>query len=193
MRRRKVSGIKRLNRGAGTNASCLAPALLLLATLSLGLAAPGFAGEIIKSRTFDDLVKIALKDGEKTTLDSTAENLGLKGKTPTKVIYFEGNHTPDGFEHTFNVTLDSEKDAAKATGVVWVVTKTKEENGESHIEGYAYALSLSGELKAASGGAGIPGKTLRQAKLSLNKTVKARYKKEMDFWLKDSVGLAFDK
>ncbi|MBI3552850.1 MAG: hypothetical protein HY077_10055 [Elusimicrobia bacterium] len=159
----------------------------LLCPLRGGYCAPA-ENSPVKSRTLKEVTELALSQGEDYNVGVVGQSIGLGDANPTKEIYYDQGISPDGFEHVYNVLVKG----SKPQGIVWSLTK-KTKNGEKEfLEGFEYYLSLDGKLRAASTSRGFRGE-VKFTRAALDSKTKDRFRKEMEFWIKDSIGLKWEK
>jgi hypothetical protein len=143
-----------------------------------------------KTRTLKDVISLVQANGEDYEIgENIANSLGYgKAKLPAKEIYYDKSVTADNCEHVFNIVMKN----SKPEGLSISRTLITESGDSKTVDAEDYRLSLNGDLVRAFKTHGPYG-SVEHKPLPLNAKTKAMFRKELDFWLKDSVGLAWTK
>lgn len=148
-------------------------ALIALLFAIQAAAAPAAPSTKPKTRTIQQLINLAMAEGEEYTMKPTAsQGLGFEQTVKTKKIYYR---TPDNFQHSFFVVISDSK--KKPNELLWRTSKISEREPGRYFDAWTYRSSLTGTLRAATYVSGPDGH-VTQDKLALDSKTKDLFEKE---------------
>jgi len=149
---------------------------LLIAASVVCFAASSRAEE--KSLTVKEMANKVWARGEDSSVGGGLLGpLGLgKEKVQTKSVTVEEEKSPDGSEHTFDVSKDGL--------IVWTVSAGTDTPQGRYVDLYAFNVGRDGALLSAGEVAGYKGNKNKDRKALAKKAAQPRFKQELQFWKK---------
>ncbi len=164
----------------------------MLSLLFAALLLPSTAGaqNAAHRRTIAELKNLALSQGESDTLGANvAMMIGYPArKLAIKELYFDQGVTPDGYEHTFSVVVDS---ALQRPEIVWSAVHEWMSGGTKMVAGTTFRLSQGGALLNAAAASGPLGHLTRTP--LFGKKAASAFEKERRFWTDESAKYRWSK
>lgn len=140
------------------------------------------------------MISLAFKDGRDAAIPpEMCEKLGLGHESrPTRKIRYKADVASDHLDHAFEVLVTSpERSTQKPLGIVLTSVAVREEGFTHVLDGYLFRATLSGELLRAYHNYGRSGGVTAEEVPLAN--ARPRFRRELNFYLKEAVRLDFVK